>query len=686
MNPNNKNQLFRLSAVLYADSNYVVSAKTTLKKIVETALFTMEQASVSIHELIDFILDNYNLHIEEEEINEILDKPKQDSFLVNYTDDVKIISLNENRKIQIESKLKDHTIEYFIDEYLRVHESTIVNGDAQNLIYRFLYDILSSNVESFKKLIDKANSIEALINVDSHSYSLEEREFINGFLKWEFEGKNKAIFDIASFAIEYCLISNDSKQNIEINNLKNKVFYLDTNVIFRALGINGEDRKNRTNTSLKRFQENYTSLFISKYTDLEFKGTIDYYIQRLGDRPFKNEISKNLFRNPLFSKFKDIYNYYYEWRVGKQNHSLDLFKAEVLSEYKAFCNSMNITVDYKNVLKEEDNKIDETLKDYISSINTHKSTDSSSGNYNGFEYDAKNILLLENLRDDKNHSIFDTKQFFLSTDQSLRRWDFQRSNKAPLVIMPSQWMSLLLRYQSRTTDDFKSFVSFLSLPIPEKQISSENIHSVLAGISEVTSSFKRQTYIAQQLIDQGFEKIMQENKNADELFNFTVEKSESILEQRIKELEVKQAEDEQKNEERISKLEEFNDSKESIIGQKDSEIEQLKKQNYELHEKEELRKFKSPAYFIYIPLTILFSIVILLCFTFQGSYWNIVKLAIDTIDTEPSQTRQWMYRIGISLLVSVVIVGLIKASNNRLAKLKIADYKDKVRTRYEKNN
>jgi len=68
MNPNNKNQLFRLSAVLYADSNYVVSAKTTLKKIVETALFTIEQASVSIHELIDFILDNYNFHIEEEEI------------------------------------------------------------------------------------------------------------------------------------------------------------------------------------------------------------------------------------------------------------------------------------------------------------------------------------------------------------------------------------------------------------------------------------------------------------------------------------------------------------------------------------------------------------------------------------------------------------------------------------------
>ena len=32
MNPNKKNQLLRLSAVLYADNNYDVSSKTTLKK------------------------------------------------------------------------------------------------------------------------------------------------------------------------------------------------------------------------------------------------------------------------------------------------------------------------------------------------------------------------------------------------------------------------------------------------------------------------------------------------------------------------------------------------------------------------------------------------------------------------------------------------------------------------------
>ena len=63
-------------------TNYIVSGKTTLRKIIETGLFAMGRDSVSVHELIDFILNNYNLHIDEAEINEIITAEKQESFLV----------------------------------------------------------------------------------------------------------------------------------------------------------------------------------------------------------------------------------------------------------------------------------------------------------------------------------------------------------------------------------------------------------------------------------------------------------------------------------------------------------------------------------------------------------------------------------------------------------------------------
>ena len=97
--------------------------------------------------------------------------------------------------------------------------------------------------------------------------------------------------------------------------------------------------------------------------------------------------------------------------------------------------------------------------------------------------DAENILWIEKKRNNKSQNIFDTKYFFISTDQSLRRWDYQREDKTPIVLLPSQWMSILLRYLNRTEDDFKSFVSFLNLKNNEVLINSERLHVVLAGIS-----------------------------------------------------------------------------------------------------------------------------------------------------------------------------------------------------------
>src|SRR5690606_26186700 len=102
-------------------------------------------------------------------------------------------------------------------------------------------------------LLNSKKQVDDLINIESHSYTVIERDVINEFLVWDNNDKNKAIFDIASYALEYCMISNNGNgAHIQLNNLKNKIFYLDTNVIYRALGINGESRQNRTTTFLNK--------------------------------------------------------------------------------------------------------------------------------------------------------------------------------------------------------------------------------------------------------------------------------------------------------------------------------------------------------------------------------------------------------------------------------------------------
>lgn len=72
-------QLFRLSAVLYADNNYEVSSNTILRKVIECALLSNENP-LSIHELIDFTFSTYHLNLSEEEIVSI---PKKENIKPN---------------------------------------------------------------------------------------------------------------------------------------------------------------------------------------------------------------------------------------------------------------------------------------------------------------------------------------------------------------------------------------------------------------------------------------------------------------------------------------------------------------------------------------------------------------------------------------------------------------------------
>ncbi|MGB6094672.1 MAG: hypothetical protein WBF83_13010, partial [Moheibacter sp.] len=190
--------------------------------------------------------------------------------------------------------------------------------------------------------------------------------------------------------------------------------------------------------------------------------------------------------------------------------------------------------------------------------------------------------------------------------------------------------------------------------------------------------------IVEQLVSQGFDKIMRKTNDSDELFNITVETSESILEKRLKELENKQEELAQTSNERIQKLEEHNEFKESIIGQKDSEIERLKKEKYALHEEKEIRKFKKPAYFIYIPLALILTALLALCFFFQTSQWNFMTKFMTLIDGEGSVARQRILLTIISVAITSGIIGFCTGAYNRLNKNKIEDYKDKIKSRYEK--
>lgn len=652
MNQELPKNLFRLATVLYADNNYEVSPKTIYKKIVESAILSNGNVPLNIHQLIDTIYQKYKLHFDEAEIKSIITSDKHEHFLLNEKVGELKVMLSEKRRLGIEDKVSNKTIDYFIDEFVMQNPHLAVGIEIKDVLYRFLYEVLNTNIESFKKLLDRKKNVHELINIESHTYDSLEREVINEFLSWDNADKNKAIFDIASYALEYCMISNNGDgAHIQLNNIRNKVFYLDTNVIFRVLGINGLNRKNRTVTFLQKFIEANTQLVISKFTENEFKDTVSFYVDKLDRHNHHRRINPAIFEERYFKSLGDMYDFYYKWRAKKVNDSLDIFEAHIIALYEKFKSDYKVAHDFKAPFDEHDEKVEKELNELSANISAFKNLEGAKHGINGDYNDACNILLVESRREGRNANIFDTKQFIISTDQSLRRWDYQRSSVTPIVILPSQWLSILLRYVNRTDDDFKSFVSFLNLPSGESQINPEKLHVVLSGISEMTENFDQQRLIVQTLIQRRFDGIIEKGIGEEEILERTKAISKTILETKVEEIESQHKklkedfeEHKSKKSKHLSSLQSISDKQRNELTKKDQEIKLLRNTVKATYISKHLHKWQRAGLVCYGSIAIIIILFTGFQFFAKDYEYNFPYRLIERIDSLESETQKNLLR------------------------------------------
>ncbi len=677
-----KEDIFRLAAVLYADNNYEVSTTTLHRKIIESIFIDNDNDFIGLHSLIDKLKKQYNLDFTEEEICEITSDIDYFNTSSCKIEEMKI-TLTQKRLDNINSKIVTNNLDYFIEQFHHANKQYDLK-DLKAIIHRFLYEIFQTNIFSFSKLVEPSVQIEDLININDHNLNNLEIEIINTFLNWENDEKNKMIFDISNLALEYCLITNKKSSNFKLENLKNKCFYLDTNIIFRAIGINGENRKNRTLTFLEKFKEAKEVLLISKYTIDEVKNTLDFYIGKMS-KCNTARINSDVFHK--FSKNQDFLDYYHTWRRKRVNDSTDLFKAHVFSLIEDLKKNFDIKEDYKEHFDIKDSKVEDLILDMGSQINTFKS-ENKLPNLDASIIDAKNIHIIKVLRNGNYTNIFDCKYYFISADQLLRKWDYTQNNSIPIVLLPSQWMSILLRYLNRTSDDFKSFVSFLNISNGEKGISNENLQLILNGISEITSDLTQQSSIISEMIQIGFKGILEKNNSEEDIIEKSKQFAKSQLEIKIEELEKSKVRLENKfekyQEHTTTAIETLKQSKDDEKEQKNAEIEKNNKVRSELintKAKLDLAKFRSKAYYC-IPIAIICTAFILLVFLFQDKSWNIVSVYTKYANSLEEGSMQKKYCEWLWLLPTSLFIGSILIIYNRLLdkdnlEKKFSEYKEK---------
>ena len=567
-NNEKRNKIFRLSAVLYADNNNNnISTKSIIRKIIETVLCEHNNALLTIDELVEYCRIDYSLIFTVSEIGTTIGKYNEYFNIIGKGNNKKY-NLRESRFTMLNNK-ETKNIDNYIDEFI---ENSKIDVKYKEIIYRYLHKVLTSNIETYKAMLSIDATSRIMKGLDEFAndkeFANDEIDVINGFLDWENTKKNKAVFDLISYGIEYCLISGD-KNNYNSSlgeSLHSKKLYLDTNIMFRLIGLNGDDRRRRIERFIEKCLDSKQNLYISLFTKKEFEKTIENITNAIAAG-----VSKGISVN-LYSYFQDdsFISYYEKWSANRVNSDYKLFKAHLYSQFEEIQIKYKINIDYNTrKIDSDENRV--TLQSYKNSLIEY----SPNKKEKAALYDVENIQLIERTRDRESKSIYGVSSYFITTDHKLCSWDIGRKDNYPIALLPSHWYALLLRYDGRRqADDYTSFVSFINLNHNNELLPFEKQTQIIQGISEIASDEITRKYILEEMVKKP------EKYNLVSMSKEDVKKSsESILSKRMNELDQKIKNDGIKSEENEKKIEVLTSkltSMEKECGENKEEIDKLK--------------------------------------------------------------------------------------------------------------
>jgi hypothetical protein len=500
----NKNTILRTSAVLFAEDSKNINPTIIKRKMIESVFLELENKTITIIQLVDYLKKFLELDFSEEEIIGIINSSPKGYFDIIPLKELSKtkVKLTSERYKRVQQKVEDLSFDDIIDLFGKeIYKGDIKFNSIKDIILSYVYYLINTNHNTLTKILLGTHS-EGDISLSESKFKLSERDLINQFINWDNSTKNKGLFALISYSIEYCLVVNNADSDSFIESLKDKNFFLDSNIIYRALGLNGETRKNRILSFLDKCKENGQTFSISKHTYKEFTDTLKHNIKGLG------KYSANKINPEVFERFYldgNITSLYYKWKADRSSGSLDVFQMYIDGLFANFLLNYSITKVNKSPFDDSTQEHKDKILDLSSDIEKVK----QNGQFNLHEIDAENIVLIENLRNGNNTNLAETKVYLASTDQRLRNWDYSKSKFQPIILLPSHWMSLLLRYVSRTNSDYKAFTSFLKLKNGNSTLKVEHLEHVINGISNITQDFESQAIIADSMLEHKFDEILE---------------------------------------------------------------------------------------------------------------------------------------------------------------------------------
>ena len=635
--------IFRLAAAIYSESNDVVSDAEIQLQIIKCMFVATGNDYLIKSEIISKLLEIYKYHISEDEVDDILRKTKG-VFQAITKDDEKAVCLTQSAYSECEEAQKNN-IDSFIDAFITKKE--ITNPEkCKRAIHVYLYELTTTNINSYRVLLagkDGTQFSSSELSVDVSCLSDVEKQLVHDFLAWDNIAKNAALGNLVYCCLEYCLLINgDSPNSLLKGFIRRREIYLDTNVIFRALGINGVSRQNVVTTFLRKCKQAKLKLLISHSTRTEFFDTIGYYVSQMEHEP-RGDI--------YFGAYEEIADYsifafYESWRQEHAQMSLKYFVTHIKSLYLKLIKDFGIeddvkipgTIYHSGEFKNVRNSYSASIKsvkqgikaDYLADDYHYSNRDS---------HDATVVRYIELLREKSA----DKDIFLASSDRALRLWDMNRlDGEYPVVVYPSQLFLILLKTCGRSDNDYDSFVSFINIRPSSKRVSPENAHIILSGISSITEDISAQEHLVEAVFSDDFQNVIKNSTSDMDLYEKVQRISQNYLDEELRKKEatiVALQEDvsrygiegkalQDKIDEKDAALTESN----RTIQRKDEEIKKKQDRILSHAERKAQPKYIAKTYVIPVLLVLLvltFVLFILLQFIYKDEKWNFAVAFFD---------------------------------------------------------
>jgi len=476
--------------------------------------------------------------------------------------------------------------------------------------------------------------------------------------------------------------------------------FLDNNILYSIVGLHGQDALESAHSLLKFARELKYDLLVTTKTLDEFQNTLKWQLNETRQSlPVSSSLAQLALNELGANNFLTVY-----WsKLVSSGVSIEEFVAD-LSYIEDVLENLNIGI-YNKFRKDIESS--EELRDEMSNL---RKACGDHINIHIVEHDAFHRVLINKLRKGHKYNFNEAKAWFLTHDHKLLEYSkYSRRGNAhlPFCITTNEWIQINrpLLTRTKTKDEYErsffllvtqSYVRSMLPSVPmdkafnkvlgklnRYQDMTPEIASRIASDSHFMISIlnidddgELDSKIENRLID--LNKELRRENEALKLTNKSKAKEAEKLEKKLETILEKHTEQIKVQEDKISKLESGKssvvDNARSLTQELEDEKNKTKALDSKLKEKyvkENLAKWKRPAYFSIIGVIVVL-ILIVLTFAFQNHQSNFVAHFFDWAENQ-SELRKEIFKWLIVIIlaatqywsISLIFKRLIRSGDER---------------------